>query len=134
MKGIRRTPGTSTEDRENYWEKTIEKARAYPSGVTAFCRVHHIRKHNYYQWFKRLKLKHPEWDKPLSTKKSWPRTANTFVPVIVKDEPEKKPVSEKAGETVDQAIEIRMVKGHTILLPPGLDKETLKALIEGLSI
>lgn len=134
MKGIRRTPGSSPEDREKYWENTIEKARAYPSGVTAFCRVHHIRKHNYYQWFKRLKLKHPEWEKALPTKRSWPReNKKAFVPVIVKDaQAEKAPAAKelKAGDF----IEIRMAKGHTIVLPHEVDKETLQALIEGLSI
>jgi len=50
MKAIQRTPGSSLEERENYWMKLIERARAYPSGITAFCREHQVRKNNYYQW------------------------------------------------------------------------------------
>jgi transposase-like protein len=55
------TPGSTPEEREAYWIKIINEARAYPAGVTAYCDDHDISKNNYYQWFKRLRKQHPEW-------------------------------------------------------------------------
>jgi transposase-like protein len=58
---MKRTPGKTTASKEKYWEKIIEAARRYPQGVTQYCRVMNVSKDNYYQWFKRLRAKHPEW-------------------------------------------------------------------------
>ena len=58
---MKRTPGKTMAAKEKYWEKIIEAARRYPAGVTEYCRVMNVSKDNYYQWFKRLREKHPEW-------------------------------------------------------------------------
>lgn len=58
---MKRTPGKTTAAKEKYWEKIIEAARRYPKGVTEYCRVMNVSKENYYQWFRRLRVKHPEW-------------------------------------------------------------------------
>lgn len=58
---MKKTPGDTVAERENYWTNIIEIARTYPSGITAYCRANEISKENYYQWFRRLRKKHPEW-------------------------------------------------------------------------
>jgi len=58
---MKRTPGKTTASKEKYWEKIIEAARRYPQGITQYCRVMNVKKDNYYQWFRRLRVKHPEW-------------------------------------------------------------------------
>lgn len=58
---MKRTRGKTTAAKEKYWEKIIEAARRYPQGITQYCRVMNVKKGNYYQWFKRLRAKHPEW-------------------------------------------------------------------------
>jgi hypothetical protein len=58
---MKRTPGKTTASKEKYWEKIIEAARRYPQGITQYCRVMNVSKDNYYQRFKRLRAKHPEW-------------------------------------------------------------------------
>jgi transposase len=58
---MKRTPGKTIAAKEKYWTKIIEAARRYPKGVTEYCRVMNVSKDNYYQWFKRLRAKHPEW-------------------------------------------------------------------------
>lgn len=55
------TPGKTKEEREAFWTRIIEQARAYPGGVSAYCRDKNVNKDNFYQWFKKLKPKHPEW-------------------------------------------------------------------------
>jgi transposase len=63
QKGVRmqRTPGTTIAEREQYWTTIINEARAYPPGVSAYLRANNISKANYYQWFRRLRKSHPEW-------------------------------------------------------------------------
>jgi transposase-like protein len=58
---MKRTPGTTPGEREDYWTKIIEEARRYPAGVSAYCIENDISKNNYYFWFKRLRQSHPEW-------------------------------------------------------------------------
>ncbi len=55
------TPGYSAEERENYWVEIINAARRHPRGVTAYLLSVGVEKENYYQWFKKLRAKHPEW-------------------------------------------------------------------------
>lgn len=59
---MKRTPGDTVAEREQYWIEIIEEGRRYPGGVTAFCRDRGISKNNYYSWFKRLRKDHPEWN------------------------------------------------------------------------
>lgn len=124
---IVRTPGSSLEERETYWENIIEKARAYPGGITAFCKAYHVRKQNYYQWFKRLKLKHPEWE-PLAVvrRQSKDQTeAANFVPVIVTDgapSSEALPRLKRGKPSMPRAphpvtLELRSSAGHIVTLP-----------------
>lgn len=56
------TPGDTTEERAEYWVAIIEQARRFPGGITAFCKQNGISKDNYYQWFKKLRFEHPEWE------------------------------------------------------------------------
>jgi transposase len=58
---MQRTPGKSVEAREKYWTKIIIAARAFPEGITAYCRFMNVSKNNYYFWFKRLRQQHPDW-------------------------------------------------------------------------
>ena len=58
---MKRTPGKTAAARERYWTKIIMEARAYPAGITAYCQDNNISQNNYYHWFKRLRVSHPEW-------------------------------------------------------------------------
>jgi hypothetical protein len=58
---MKRTPGFTDEEREQYWIKIINQARRDPRGVTAFLLEQGVEKNNYYQWFKTLRRSHPEW-------------------------------------------------------------------------
>ena len=59
---MKRTPGRTTAEKVKYWTRHIEAARKYPNGVTAYCSDHALEKNNYYQWFRRLRTMHPEWE------------------------------------------------------------------------
>jgi transposase len=59
---MKKTPGRTTAEKVKYWTLHIEAARKYPDGVTAYCREHGLMKNNYYQWFRRLRPMHPEWE------------------------------------------------------------------------
>jgi transposase-like protein len=59
---MKKTPGRTIAEKVKYWTAHIEAARKYPTGVTAYCRDHRLEKNNYYQWFKRLRPMHPEWE------------------------------------------------------------------------
>jgi transposase len=59
---MQKTPGKSPADRKKYWTEIIEEARKYPNGITQYCRDKRVSKDNYYQWFKRLKEEHPDWE------------------------------------------------------------------------
>lgn len=59
---MKKTPGRTTAEKVKYWTRHIEAARKYPNGVTAYCRDHGLEKNNYYQWFRRLRAMHPEWE------------------------------------------------------------------------
>ena len=58
---MKRTPGKTFEERQKYWTKIIEEARKFPSGVNAYCTENGISTNNYYSWFKKLRVSHPEW-------------------------------------------------------------------------
>jgi len=58
---MKKTPGKTPAARERYWTKIIVEARAYPDGVNAYCELHGVMVNNYYQWFRKLRHKHPEW-------------------------------------------------------------------------
>ncbi len=58
---MKRTPGRTYEEREQYWIRIIGEARRYPDGIIAYLERQGIRKNNYYRWFKRLSPTHPEW-------------------------------------------------------------------------
>ena len=58
---MKKTPGKTVAAREKYWTKVIEEARSYPEGVTAYCRWAGVSKGNYYSWFRRLRVHHPDW-------------------------------------------------------------------------
>jgi transposase-like protein len=56
------TPGDTNEERSEYWIRIITEARRYPLGVTAYLASRGLEKDNYYQWFKKLRKTHPEWN------------------------------------------------------------------------
>lgn len=56
-------------EREKYWTRIIEEARAYPSGIASYLRDNNLGSKNYYVWFKKLKPKHPEWQDPAPSKR-----------------------------------------------------------------
>ncbi len=58
---MKRTPGFTDQEREQYWVEIINQARRDPRGVTAFLLEQGVEKNNYYQWFKTLRRSHPEW-------------------------------------------------------------------------
>lgn len=58
---MKRTPGKTTRAKEKFWTKIILEARENADGVTAYCRENDIEHNTYYYWFKRLRVKHPEW-------------------------------------------------------------------------
>lgn len=58
---MKKTPGKTPAARERYWTKIIVEARVHAEGVNAYCKHHDININNYYQWFRKLRHKHPEW-------------------------------------------------------------------------
>lgn len=58
---MNQTPGNTPASRKRYWTQIIKQARQYPNGVRAYCADKNISINNYYFWFRRLKVKHPEW-------------------------------------------------------------------------
>lgn len=131
---ILKTPGNSYEEREKYWENVITKARSYPGGVTQFCRDYQIRKDNYYQWFKRLKLKHPEWNERVPTGAPKRKKGTTeFIPVIVKNDVEPAEATDAEdteGRESSNSIEFHTSEGHVILFPEGADPEMFQMLLK----
>lgn len=73
---MKKTPGRTTAEKVKYWTRHIEAARKYPDGVTAYCREHGLEKNNYYQWFRRLRPMHPEWEDLNNTKSGTKPTEN----------------------------------------------------------
>jgi transposase len=59
---MKKTPGFSPEEREQYWVEIITEARRFPDGIGAYLKSKGCEKNNYYYWFKRLSPMHPEWD------------------------------------------------------------------------
>lgn len=59
---MQKTPGDSPEERAEYWTGVIEDARKYRAGVSAYLRDKGLQKNNYYQWYKKLRKQHPEWN------------------------------------------------------------------------
>lgn len=59
---MKKTPGYTDEERNEYWTKIINEARQYSLGITAFLESRGLEKNNYYQWFKKLRKQHPEWN------------------------------------------------------------------------
>lgn len=59
----------TSKERQAYWVGVINEARAYPDGVTAYCRKYNISKPVYYMWFRRLKDRHEGWKAAVSQKK-----------------------------------------------------------------
>lgn len=58
---MNQTPGNTPASRVRYWTNIIKQARQCPNGVAAFCADKDISVNNYYNWFRRLRTKHPEW-------------------------------------------------------------------------
>jgi transposase-like protein len=58
---MKQTPGSTSEEREAYWIRIINEARAYAAGVSAYCNDNDVSANSYYQWFKALRARHPEW-------------------------------------------------------------------------
>lgn len=56
------------------WLGVVNEARAYPDGVTAYCRKYNISKPGYYMWFRRLKDRHDGWKVAVSQKRRKKRT------------------------------------------------------------
>jgi transposase len=63
---MRRTPGNTPKEREQYWTKIIQEARKNPGGVKAYCDQKGILINSFYSWFKKLRPTHPEWHQDLS--------------------------------------------------------------------
>jgi hypothetical protein len=58
----RRKKVKAAAERAAFWEQIIREARAFPQGVQVYLRQKNISKNTYYNWFKRLRPAHPEWD------------------------------------------------------------------------
>ena len=113
---MRKTQQKTTAQKERYWTSFINEARAYSSGVAAYCQDKNISKNTYYYWFKRLRVSHPEWvdlDKtPLQRKN------------VRKPEPASKPVPEtevleKAGRRKFTAKDKARILRETDAAPDG---------------
>ena len=58
---MNQTPGDTPAARERYWTRIIKQARQSSKGVKVYCVERGISVPNYYSWFRRLRVKHPEW-------------------------------------------------------------------------
>jgi transposase-like protein len=54
--------GKTPAAQERYWTQIIKEARCCPHGVKAYCAQKNISVNNYYYWFGRLRVNHPEWE------------------------------------------------------------------------
>ena len=110
-------------DESKYWTRIITEARKYPDGVDGYLKEHDIKRPAYYNWFKRLKPKYPEWKKSLSRKGRplGPRRKKMFVPINI-----------EPGKSSAGAVEIRLAGGHTIAFPEGMDEKSLMAIVRAL--
>lgn len=67
---MRRTPGKTIKEREEYWTRIIEEARKYATGVDAYCADKGISRNSYYSRFKKLRAKHPDWGRRAAGERS----------------------------------------------------------------
>lgn len=58
---MKKSSGKTNLAKERHWTKIIREAREYPTGVAAYCADKNISKNTYYYWFKKLRVKHPDW-------------------------------------------------------------------------
>jgi len=58
---MKKSSGKTNLAKERHWTKVIGEAREYPTGVAVYCTDKNISKNTYYYWFKKLRVKHPEW-------------------------------------------------------------------------
>jgi hypothetical protein len=109
---------------QKYWTRIIIEARKHPDGIESYLAEHGVSRPAYYNWFKKLKSKHPQWKKSASRKgkKLGPRRKKMFVPINI----------EPAKATSTGAIEIRLSGGHTIAFPEGVDEASLVAIVQAL--
>lgn len=81
----------SQTERERHWVAVIEAARSYSKGVTQYCEDQGISRHSYYNWFARLRSKHPEWNVPASSKQRNLRNSAKKAPAVPAVEVEVRP-------------------------------------------
>lgn len=112
-------------DESKYWTRVITEARKHPQGVEVYLQEHELSRLVYYNWFKKLKPKHPEWKKHLSRKgkRLGSRSKKMFVPINI---------APSRASSSSSAVEIRLAGGHTIAFPDGVDETSLMAIVQAL--
>jgi len=111
------TPGNTAQEREAYWTRVINEARAYPRGVAAYCEANNLSKNSYYYWFKRLRRHHSEWqhdlpNNPLKAKKKGKKPR-------ARQEPQDTQVVPKATRRQFSAEEKARILQEADASPPG---------------
>ncbi len=112
-------------EESKYWTRVINAARKHPREIEVYLQENELSRPSYYNWFKKLKPKHPEWKKSLSRKgrRLGPRRKKMFVPINI--EPDK-------ASDASSAVEIRLAGGHTIAFPDGMDEKSLMVIVQAL--
>jgi transposase len=103
---MNQTPGNTPASRERYWTQIIKQARQSPKGVRVYCEDRGISVHSYYGWFKRLRVKHPEWV-DLAKHPAEPANGNGSNP---HSEPEIEVIEKAARRTFNAAYKAKILR------------------------
>jgi transposase len=103
---MNQTPGNTPAERELYWTQIIKQARQSPKGVRAYCADKNVSINNYYGWFRRLRVKHPEWV-DLAKHPAEPANGNESNP---QSEPEIEVVERPVRRTFNAAYKAKILR------------------------
>jgi putative component of toxin-antitoxin plasmid stabilization module len=101
-------------DAAGRWREILRKQRASGLTVAAFCRRSRIPQATFYAWRRKLR--------DVSARSNTERSVATFAEVQV--------TADAAGDA--GALELRVTRGHRIVVRPGFDRATLLALVDAL--
>ena len=102
-------------ERRRFWRESFSRQRASGLSVRAFCRRERLAEPSFYAWRKRL-----------VNERGSSRAATAFASVRVADESSQpNAVSQDPFQACVNCVEIVLVDGVRVRVPPGVDRRTL---------